>query len=188
MTFTIDNHTTTQTLYICEKVDRIYASRKGCTELNILPETFPYPMSTTISFVYILPSNLPQRPEKLQLEPTEENVPKLKQYLLEQFSKTTFNRDGPFPSMDTKPAHIHIQPDAKPHVRHNPIPVPFHLKEAVKKSLDDDVKRGLIAPEPIGTPVEWCTTMVTARKENGNIRRTVDLQQLNIQCKRETHH
>ena len=76
-------------------------------------------MSPTVFSVDTLPSNLPQRPEKLQFEPIEENTPKLKQYLLEQFSKTTFNRDGPFPSMDTKPAHIHIQPDAKPHVPHN---------------------------------------------------------------------
>ena len=103
MTFTIDNHTTTQ--YICEKVDRIYISPKGYTELNILPETFLYPMSITISSVDTLLSNLPQPPEKLPFEPTEKNVPKLKQYLLQQFSKTTFNRDRPFPSMDTKCTH-----------------------------------------------------------------------------------
>ena len=29
--------------------------------------------------------------------------------------------------MDAKPAHIHILPDAKLHICHNPILVPFHL-------------------------------------------------------------
>ena len=57
--------------------------------------------------------------------------------------------------MDTKPAHIHIKENATPYVRHNPIPIPFHLKDAVKKSLDDDIRRGIIAPVPIGTPVDW---------------------------------
>ena len=191
MTFTIEGHNTTQPLYICDKVDRVYISRKGCTELSILPETFPFPMTNAISSAFSVNdpvNNLPSRPATLPFEPTEENVPKLKQYLLDQFSQTTFNRDGPFPSMDTKPAHIHLKADATPHARHNPIPVPFHLKETIKKSLDDDVKRGIITPVPIGTPVEWCTTMVTATKKNGSIRRTVDLQQLNAQSKRETHH
>lgn len=47
---------------------------------------------------------------------------------------------------------------------------------------------GIIAPVPIGTPVKWCTTMVITQKKNVNIRPTVDLQHLNKQCKRETHH
>ena len=60
--------------------------------------------------------------------------------------------------MDTKPAYIHIKENATPYVRHNPIPVPFHLKDAVKKSLGDDIQQGIIVPIPIGIPVDWCTT------------------------------
>lgn len=90
--------------------------------------------------------------------------------------------------MKTPPAHIHLQPDVKPYVRHNPIPIPYHWKKEVKASLDEDVCRGIIAPVPIGTPVEWCTTMVITEKKNGKLRRTIDLQQLNNHCLRETHH
>ena len=188
ITFSINHHSTVQHLYICEKVDRIYLSRKACTALNILPNTFPFPMDH-ISSVDNTPSlSLPRRPEKIPFTPTEDNVLQLKQYLLNEFSNTTFNREGPFPVMKAKPAHIHINSDAKPHVKHTPIPIPFNLKQSVKKSLDDDVLRGIIAPVPIRTPVEWCTTMVIAQKKNGSIRRTVDLQHLNKQCKRETHH
>ena len=42
--FTIESNTTLQPLYICDKVDKIYLSRKGCTDTNILPKSFPYPM------------------------------------------------------------------------------------------------------------------------------------------------
>jgi len=76
--------------------------------------------------------------------------------------------------MDIKPAHIHINDQATPYVRHTPIHVPFYLKEAVKNSLENDVHRGIIAPVPIGTPVEWCTTIVITPKKNGKIRQTID--------------
>jgi len=75
--------------------------------------------------------------------------------------------------MDAKPAHLHIKPDAKPFVRHTPIPIPFYLTEAVKKSLDDDVLWGIIEPVPVGTPIDWCTVMVITTKKNESIRRTV---------------
>ena len=62
------------------------------------------------------------------------------------------------------------------------------MKDAVKKSLDDDVKRGIIKPVQIGTPTEWCSTMVVMPKKDGRPRRTIDYQYLNDQCLRETHH
>ena len=58
----------------------------------------------------------------------------------------------------------------------------------MKESLDRDVERGIIAPVPIGTPVEWCSPMVVTAKKNGKPRRTIGLQHLNSQCSRETHH
>jgi len=85
------------------------------------------------------PQPAPPQPSKIPSAPVEGNIPKLKQFLLDQFASITFNRNGLFPTMDAKPAHLHIKPDAKPFVRHTPIPIPFYLTEAVKKSLDDDV-------------------------------------------------
>ena len=54
----------------------------------------------------------------------------------------------------------------------------------MKESLDRDVERGIIAP----VPVEWCSPMVVTAKKNGKPRKTIDLQHLNSQCSRETHH
>jgi len=181
MTFAIQYYSTKQPLYICEKVD----SCKACTDLNILHSTFPFPMDQPKT------SRLSNAHPPFQVnqpyEPTEKNIPKLKQYLLDQFASTTFNTEGSFLTMDTKPAHIHINDEATPYVQHTPI-LPFHLKEAVKNSLDNDVRKGIITPVPIGTPIEWCITMVITPKKNGKICRTIDLQHLNRQCKRETHH
>ena len=90
--------------------------------------------------------------------------------------------------MSGPPANIHLKEGSTPKARHNPIPVPYHYKEQVKEALWEDVKRGIISPVPIGTPTDWCSTMVITAKKNGKPRRTVDYQHLNSQCKRETHH
>ena len=90
--------------------------------------------------------------------------------------------------MNTKPVHIHLKPDAKPHATHIPIPVPYHWKVQVKDQLDTDVQKQIIQPVKIGTPVHWCSKMLTTAKKNGTPRRVVDYQKLNNQCLRETHH
>ena len=53
--------------------------------------------------------------------------------------------------------------------------------------LDDYVRRGILAPVPISTPVTWCAQMVVARKKDGRPRITVDFNQLNRQSLRESH-
>ena len=194
--FDIGTHSTKQPLYICNKIDCIYFSRKGCTDTNILPASFPFPMTDNtnkISEILITDntddtSKIPPKPAKIPLPPTEENVIKLEKLLLEKFASTTFNRAPPFPTMSGPAAHIHLKSDAKPVARHCPIPIPYHLKEAVKSSLDADVRRSIIMPVPINEPTEWCSLMVIAQKKDGSLRRTIDLQHLNSQCLRETHH
>ena len=44
-TFTIDGYTTTQPLYICERVDRLYFSKQGCLAVNFLSHNYPRPMA-----------------------------------------------------------------------------------------------------------------------------------------------
>ena len=90
--------------------------------------------------------------------------------------------------MNTPPAHIHLKNDAVPHAQHIPIPIPHHWKQEVKASLDADVAKGIISKVPIGTPSTWCSQMIVVQKKDGSPRRTVDLQHLNSQCLRETHH
>ena len=51
-----------------------------------------------------------------------------------------------------------------------------------------DIERGILKQVPIGSPTDWCSTMVITTKKDGWPRRTIDYQFLNLQCKRETHH
>ena len=182
--FKIGGNTTRQPLYICDHVDRIYFGREGCKETNILPRSFPFPMQT----VEAVEPTLPPRPEKIPFAATDENVPKLKAYLVEKFGDSVFNRATPFRTMNSPPAHIHLRRDTKPYATHNPFKIPIHWREEVKRQLDKDVEDGIIEPVPIGDPVEWCSPMVVTAKPDGSPRRTVDLQKLNQQCMRETHH
>ena len=187
--FTIGNHTTRQPLFICDKVDRIYFSRAGCTDVKILPESFPYPMDSQASVASAEEViSIPKRPEKLPYPPTEENIPKLKDYLVKQFKSLVFDKATPFKTMNCPPAHIHLKADAVPYATHSPIPIPLHWKGEVKDQLDRDVRDGVIEPVPIGEPVVWCSPMIVTAKKDGRPRRTVDLQRLNSQCLRETHH
>ena len=190
--FEINGFATTQPLFICSKVDRLYFSKQGCIEVNILPHNFPQPIPTahpaTVSAVQQPHLPPPQPPSQLPYPPTPENVPKLEAYIRQKFANSAFNNSPPFPSLSGPPAKIHLKPDAVPHARHAPIPIPHHWKTKVKESLDRDVERGIIAPVPIGSPVTWCSPMVVVSKEDGSPRRTIDFQRLNAQCLRETHH
>jgi len=169
---------------VCDRVDRIYFGREGCKKVNILPRSFPFPMQTVES---VEPA-FPPRPNKIPFDAVEENVPKLKAYLIEKFADSVFNKTTPFRTMNSPPAHIHLKDDAEPHAIHNPFSIPIHWREEVKRKLNKDVEDGVIEPVPIGDPVKWCSPMVVTAKGDGSPRRTVDLQKLNQQCLQETHH
>ena len=188
--FKIGTNISRQPLYICEKIDRIYFGRKGCTEMNIIPPSFPYPMNTEVKMEYIneVQEQTHQRPTSIPFPATEENIPKLKEHLIKEFSSTTFNKTSPFKAMQCPPVHIHIKPDAIPYATHVPIPIPLHWRDEVKANLDEDVINRIIEQVPIGEPVSWCSPMIVTTRKDGRPRRTIDLQKLNAQCLRETHH
>ena len=96
------------------------------------------PSPTKISYNV---STLPSRPSKIPYTPTEVNISKLKEFIIQQFSNTAFNIEAPFPAMDTQPAHIHLKPDATPYATHIPIPIPHHWKNEVKESIDKEEKK-----------------------------------------------
>ena len=112
----------------------------------------------------------------------------LKKWLLEQFANSAFKTDRQFPAMSGKPAHIHLKQETVSKAKHRPIPVPYHLKEPVRQALMQDIERGILKQLSIGTPTDWCSTIVITTKKDGRPRRTIDYQYLNSQCKRETHH
>jgi hypothetical protein len=141
--FYIDGQLTNQALYICSNIDRVYFSRAGCKAVGILLESYPFPMSTEpserVESIATPPDKKhvprtvpPAKPTRLPFPPTEENIPRLKQYILDKFETSAFNSSAPFPCMPGPPAHIHLQEGAVPKARHSPIPVPFHLKQKTK--------------------------------------------------------
>ena len=133
-------------------------------------------------------STIPPWPNKMPFTLTDENVPKLEQYLCSNFFTTAFSKSSPFPSMSAQPAYIHLKSNAVPYAKHTSILVPFHWKQEVKELLHNHLKNGILQEVPIGTPIQWCSTMVVTAKKDGYPRITVDLQHLNSQCLRETHH
>ena len=206
--FEIGGFQSKQSLYICHNVKRIYLSNPGCRELNILPKTFPHPMPPSPTAVAAVSTAADPKPttnhvqqgnsRTLPFPATKENIPKLKQWLIDHFARTTFNNDKTtyFPKMTGVPkAHIHLKPDAKPFARHTPNTVPIAWKPAVEALLKSQSQRRIIAKSPPGTTAVWCSPLVVTPKKSYNpsdalpdLCMTVDLQRLNSQCIRETHH
>jgi hypothetical protein len=192
--FGFNNTETVQPLYFSGQIKRFFISKTACINLKIIPASFPYCYSLITTKLCgndaeIVNRKIPSKPTELPFPPTEDNVEKLELYLKQAFSSSAFNESPPFPAMaNTIPAKIHLKSDAIPHATHTPIPIPIHWQPIVKQQLDLDVEKGVIEPVPIGEPIQWCSRMVIIQKKNGNLRRTVDYQKLNSQCKRETHH
>ena len=203
-------------IYFVQGIQNVYLSLNVCKMLHIIPENFPFAIAqpSQISATFEDDHNLtesspndcmtnnkmeyepssdandsiPMRPEKPPFEPTEDNVPLLQEWLLNQFSKTAFNVNADYlPVMKGKPHKIHLKKDAIPYAAHTPIPIPHHWKDEVKSQLDRDEKMGIIRKAPLGEGSEWCMRMVTVPKSNGTPRRTIDFQPINKHCLREAH-
>ena len=192
-------HETRQIMYVTDNSDHLFISREACQALGMISEHFPAigEMSQTLTAASVAtkcecPLREPPPPPSttLPFAPTEENVPKLKQFLLNRYKGSTFNTctHQPLPLMTGPPLKLMIDESAKPVAHHTPIPVPLHFQEQVKADLDRDVALGVLEPVPVGDPVTWCHRMVVCAKKNGKPRRTVDFQPLNKFATRETHH
>ena len=133
-------------------------------------------------------SAVPERPVKLPFEPVPGNVPKMREWLINRYAGSTFNKcpHSPLQKMEGPPIEIHIKDDAVPRVCHIPATIPIHWQEQVRKDLIRDEALGIIEKVPYGVPVTWCHRMVITRKQDGSPRRTVDLSPLNRYCRRES--
>ena len=118
------------------------------------------------------------------------NGVQLKNLIVNHYAASAFNRctRQRLPRMEGEPLPIITDPTAKPYAVHNPVPIPLHWEDQVKKDLERDCALGVIEPVPINTPVKWCARMVVVPKHSGEPRRTVDLQALNKASVRQTHH
>ena len=187
---------TKQIVYITDSTDKIFLSKGACIDLGIISPQFPLISKYASYSMSDSTCSCPRRdvppplPRTLPCRATEDNVPKLKKFLLDYYGSSTFNicEHQPLPMMDGPPMELMIDREAKPVAYHTPLPIPIHWHEEVKKSIDRDVRLGVIEPVPVGEPVTWCHRMVVCAKKNGKPRRTVDLQGLNAYATRETHH
>ncbi|XP_076036521.1 uncharacterized protein LOC143022265 [Oratosquilla oratoria] len=182
---------TTQEVFVVKTASRCYISLQACKDLGLVHPNFPHqPAVAASAATESTDGALPlPRPTSVPFTSLEENVPQLENWLLRHFSGSTFNTDrSPLPVMEGEPHAIHLLPDAKPYACHTPATVPKHWEAVVKKQLDEDVRKGILEPVPVGEATEWCARMVVVAKKSGQPRRTIDYQKLNAACRRETHH
>ena len=228
--------TSRQLSYVSSSVPYPFLSREACTDLGLIPKSFPSigscdntggaiptcastvgsdpahdptnsdsdaistPLQCTNSGVSLssdTPCSCPIRqappedPPILPCPPTQENLPKLKQYILDRYSASAFNtcEHQALPLMkDSPPLRLFVDENAKPVAAHSPAAIPIHWEEQVKQGLDRDVRLGVLERVPVNDPVKWCSRMLVQPKHDGSPRRVVDFQPVNAHCPRQTHH
>ena len=197
---------TKQLVYVSRTIGKAFLCREALISLGAIPENFPmvphdHPCSSVASLENYQDDrcSCPARAEQPPpiptqmpdgIEPTEENVPQLKKWLLNYYSSSAFNtcEHQPLRMMSCEPLELHVDPSAKPIAVHKPALVPIHWQDRVFQDLERDVKLGVLEKVSPNTPVTWCSRMVVAAKSDGSPRRTVDLQPLNRHSVRQTHH
>ena len=188
--------------YISPDAKRFYLSREAMLQLGVIHPNFPCAGSAltdsycnAISHVQL---PLPEcgclkreltsgKPEMLPFPCTKDNANKMKEWLLERYASSTFNKcpHQILSAMEGPPIQFHIAPDTKPIAFRKPAPVPLHWQEQVEQDLLRDVSLGVLERVPHGEPTNWCFRMVITRKEDGGPCRTVDLSPLNKFCQWE---
>ena len=180
-------NTVTQLLHIVLELSVLFISKNCLKNLNILSNSFPFPEypgeapnTTTAPCGCPTRSRAPDPPE-LPANISEEDIPMLKDLLINHYSSSTMNMCAhqPLPSMSGPPLKFAIKPDAVPHAIYTPATVPVHWQEEVKKQLARDFMLGILEEVPANEPTVWQHRMVVVRKHNGSQSRTVDMQKLN---------
>ena len=197
---------TWQLIYVSDKIEKAFLCQKALVTLGPLPVNFPQvPAPQPRDFVSAMDAplsspcpcpkrgqNPPPIPSELPpgLKATKENLPDIKEWLLDYYSATTFNtcEHQPLPMMTCEPLCLFVDPNAKPVAVHKPALVPIHWREKVYQDLERDVRLGVLEKGHPNTPVTWCSRMVTTPKSDGTPRRTVDLQPHNHHAVRQTHY
>ena len=169
---------TKQLWYVCTRVNKIYISRQGLRQLNIIGDDFPLPNNTEVSSISnketgcdcgcpireFSPPPPPAYPSQL-----DGDVAKLKEYLLCHYASSVFNtcECQDLPKLPGPPLRLNVDPAAKPVACHRVQPVPLHWQEKVQDDLLRDVKLGVLEKLPTNTPTTWLSRMVITAKSNG---------------------
>ena len=81
--------------------------------------------------------------------------------------------------------HIFTNHDVPP-VVHAPRKYPIHIKDDIKKELDEIVNLGII--KSVTEPTDWVSSVAYSQKSNGRWRICLDCKDLNRAVKRTHHH
>ena len=204
---------TRQLCYISSAVQGIYLSNEACEDLGCVSKQFPevgqcnsvekakIPKSTgkcnNSGIEDTTPCSCPRRElppveiPKLPCDPTPENVPKLKQFILDFYKASAFNccERQPLPLIqEAPPLRLFVDPEATPIAVSKPGVIPLHWIDQVKEGLERDEKLGVVEKVPVNEPVVWCSRMLVTPKHDGTPRRVIDYTQLNKHAPRQTHH
>ena len=185
--------------YVSPSTQKFYLSQESLIQLGVILKNFPqvgaaleasaieHSMSPCGCPTRALP---PGRPDSLPFPCLPENNGKMRAWLIERYSASTFNK---CPHQELKgitgpDIRFHVDTSATPIAVHTSSTVPLHWQEEVEQQIKVDVALGVLEKVPIGEPSLWRHRMVLQRKSNGKPRRTIDLSPLNQYCLRETHH
>ena len=132
----------------------------------------------------------PPVPKTCPYDPVEENIPHLKQWILEYYKSSAFNvcPHQRLPLVTSSPPmKLHLKGDAQPVAIHKAATVPIHWESQVKEGIQRDVDLGVLEKVKTGEPTTWCSWININAKKDGKPRRVVDLRPLNKQAVRQTH-
>ena len=145
---------TRQILYGTDNADKLFISCEACISLGMISEDFPSISEAALLITsskeaicdcphHTLP---PPRPTNPPCPPTEENIPRIKQYLMDYYHSSTFNtcEHQPLPLMEGPPMKLMIEENAMPVTHHTPFPVSIHWQEWVKADIERDIAQGAL--------------------------------------------
>ena len=95
-------------------------------------------------------SPAPENVSEIPYPPIKENVEKIKDWILERYAASAFNRCTyqELNVMAGEPMKINFKKDAVPHAVQTPIRVPINLEKRTKEGIDKDVRLGIIEEVP----------------------------------------
>jgi hypothetical protein len=115
-------------------------------------------------------------PDALPFEASPRNATKIKEWLLDGFAASSFNRcpHQHLPLIQGDPIRIHIDLDTRPIVVFTATTVPIHWRDQVQAQLDKGEALGAIEKVPPGVPTTWQAMMHIAPKVNGDPCHTIN--------------
>lgn len=160
-----------QNIYLILSAKSLLLLLSVCKQLGSVPATFPHhpqlAVHTLAADNAAAKCSQPLiRPTAMPFLPHKEHVQQVKEWLLQNFSASTFSTTrNPLPVMENELHHIHLAPKAILHACHIPVSVLKHWRDEVKAQLKD-VRWGIIKPILAGEPTEWCSHKVVVTKNS----------------------